>query len=108
MVTLPRPHRLYVQQSTPVGTSRHGFDLPPLTEWRLWCTCREQPLGQSRELEGKNGKSYRYSSLVFVDVDTPEIETGALIEVRESDGRIRLSGEVKRFSRDMMHARIWV
>jgi len=43
-----------------------------------------------------------------VDIDTPAIETGTRIEVRENDGFVRLTGEVKRFSKDMFHARIWV
>ena len=108
MVGLPRPHSLYVQQSTPAGKDARGFDLPPVTEWVYWCECREQPHGQSREVKGRNGESYAYSSTVFVDLETPKIETGTKIEVREQDGFVKLAGEVKRFSKDMAHARIWV
>ena len=55
-----------------------------------------------------NGESFAYSSVVFVNTDTPAIESGTHVEIREQDGNVRLSGEVKRFSRDLMHARIWV
>ena len=105
---LPRPHSLYVQQSTPVGKDADGFELPHVTEWIYWCPCREQPMGANREIKGANGESYFYSSIIFVDWHTPKIEYGTSIEVREDDGSVRLSGEVKRFSKDMMHIRIWV
>ena len=105
---LPRPHELYVQQSTPAGKDDSGFDLKPVTEWVYWCGCREQPLGYNREARGTNGESYYYSSTVFADRDIPKIECGTRIEVREADGNVKLAGEVKRFSKDMEHVRIWV
>jgi len=105
---LPRPHNLFVQQSTPVGNDADGFELPPATEWVFWCACREQPLGYSQEAKGANGESYSYSSIVFSDPGVPKIESGTRIEVREPDGSVRLAGEVKRFSEDLMHVRIWV
>ena len=108
---LPRPHRLYVQQSKFVGKDDNGFDLPCETEWVFWCGCRDQPSEQGRQnrtMKGANGESFLYSSIVFVDVDTLVIEAGTCIEVREQDDFVRLTGEVKRFSTDMLHARIWV
>ena len=105
---LPRPHRLYVQQATPVGNDADGFELPYETQWVLWCDCREQPAGQGRVITAANGESVAYSSIVFVDVDTPVLETGTRIEVREPDSVAILTGEVKRFSRNDYHARIWV
>jgi len=108
---LPRPHRLYVQQSKSVGKDDNGFDLPCETELAFWCQCREQPSEQGRQnrtVTGANGESFVYSSIVFVDVHTQFIETGTRVEVRERDDFVRLTGEVKRFSKDMFHARIWV
>jgi hypothetical protein len=97
-----------VQQSTPVGKDADGFELPPVAELVYWCPCREQPLGYNREIRGANGESYYCSSIVFVDKDIPKIEYGTRIEVREDGGFVKLAGEVKRFSKDMMHVRIWV
>ena len=105
---LPRPHKLYVQQSTPVGNDADGFGLPPVVEWVYRCQCREQPMGHSREMRGANGESYNCSSIIYADRPTLKIEPGTRIEVREADGFVKLAGEVKRFSTDMMHVRIWV
>ena len=105
---LPRPHRLYVQQATPVGSDANGFELPYVSGWVHRCDCREQPTGQGRVITVANGESVAYSSIVFVDAGTPAIETGTRIEVREPDDTVILTGEVKRFSRNDYHARIWV
>jgi hypothetical protein len=98
---------LYVQKSMPQGSHEDGCEKPPLTEWAFWGNCREQHLGQGR-VRSANGDTYLYSSVVFADRNTPTVETGTNIEVREPDGYVRLAGDVKRFSKDEMHARIWV
>jgi hypothetical protein len=91
----------------PQGSHEDGCEKPPLTEWAFWGNCREQHLGQGR-VRSANGETHLYSSVIFADRKIPSIETGILIEVREADERVRLSGEVKRFSRDAMHSRIWI
>lgn len=105
---LPRPHKLYVYEAGEATQDENGFIQEPAGEWVYWCNCRDQPHGQSREFKNENGDSYYYSSTVFVDLGTKFIQTGARIKVVGVNGHTRLSGEVKRFSTDMAHARIWV
>ena len=105
---LPRPHRLYVQQSTPVGKDANGFNLPPDVELVFWCACRGQTYGHGGERKGANGESYYYRHVVFVDLGTDFIKSGTRIEVRYNDGRVRFSGEAKEFSIESQHIRIWV
>ena len=113
---LPRPHKLYVQKTTPIGFDADGFELSHDAEWVFWCDCRKQSCKQPHERQGVNGVSYLCSSMVFVDCNTPVIEQGTKIKVVETrhatslqDGeRVILEGDVKEFELCMYYTRIWV
>jgi len=104
---LPRPHKLYVQQTTPVGFDADGLELQHDAKWVYWCDCRRQSCKPSFERQGANGVSYLCSSIVFVDSNTPVIEQGTLIRVLDGE-RVILEGKVNEFCNDMYHIRIWV
>jgi len=97
-----------VQQSTPVGKDANGFDLPHETEWVLWCDCRKQTYGHGYVRKSANGESYECSAVVFANLNTARLENGTLVEVRDDDDSVVLTGEVKEFSKDIAHVRIWL
>ena len=103
---LPRPHKLYVQKTTPVGIDADGFEISHNAEWAFWCNCRRQSCKQPHERQGANGVSYTCSAIIFVDCDTPVIEQGTRIRVQDGEWVI-LEGDVKEFGKDMYHTRIW-
>ena len=103
---LPRPHKLYVQKTEPVGMDADGFEISHDAEWVFWCDCRRQSCKQPYERQGANGVSYLCSSMVFVDCNTPVIEQGVQIRVLDGE-RVILEGNVKEFENGMYYTRIW-
>ena len=103
---LPRPHKLYVQRSTPVGKDANGFELPPVTEWVFWCPCRGR--GRNTERKTSNGEMYLSSAVVYADLEAERIVPGTRVEVRYANGIVKYAGEVKEFDIDDWHIRIWV
>jgi hypothetical protein len=63
-------------------------------------------MGQSMVYRKENGESFSYSSKIFLPEDTEAIAAGTGIQVRQ-DGAVRFEGVCRRFSRDMMHCRLW-
>jgi hypothetical protein len=104
----PRPHKLYVRQAiTSQEKDDNGFEKKTPTEWVFRCDCRQSPQS-GQVVSGANGESYAYSSIVYADKNTDYISAGTHVEVRDADEYVLIAGNVKRFVKNSMNARIWV
>jgi hypothetical protein len=91
----------------PQGNDTDGFEKRPVTEWAFWGNCNRQSAA-GQKVSVANGEAFLYSSIVFADSNIVGIVAGTCIEVRDTNGQVLLTGEVKSFDKNSKHTRIWV
>lgn len=77
-----------------------------VAEWIEWGKCRDE-VSSGGKITLQDGEQYSFSAVVYCPKHIKEINKGAIIQVW-NNGDLRLQGEVKRFSKDQLHARIWL
>lgn len=72
--------------------------------------CRDQVNGSGKLIQGSDGDTITYNSIIHLPKNTSPIEVGkqVIIYQDKTKGVIRAKGTVLRFSSDSMHCRIWV
>ena len=102
------PYELWVQVTGPSTRNGDGITLPGQSAWVKRSLCRDETNNSGELVNLEDGTSYRYNALIQLPKGCPPVPKGASIEVRESDGQVRVKGKAKRFSPDQLHARLWV
>ena len=76
----------------------------------LISACREETDGRGQEIQGADGKFYKYSSVIYLPLTCADVEFGRPVYVRDSSTAVadRVKGTVLKFNRSQMHCRIWV
>lgn len=102
------PHILYrqrVEESTVDAQGNYVNSESPT--WVMLGTCREQPNSAGKSISG-DGDSYVFRSLVYLPGVPLDVASGDRIQVRHEGGSIRTEGDVIRYERGQINARIWL
>lgn len=110
-----RPHTLTVIREG-AGSKAENGDWTPGKETRSApVPCRYEPNSvkansvKANEITLPDGKAFRYSYIVYVDVNAAlDIQYGDLIELTSQDGVAMGRYEVKGFHRGQLNMKIWV
>jgi len=106
------PHYLHIRQKNIVQNPLTGEFTQNSSSLQFVSECREQVNGAGKVINGADGDTITYSSVIHLPLDCPTIQVGADIEVYNdfttSQSQLRIKGKVLRFSRDLMHCRLWV
>ena len=76
-------------------------------EWINFSECEDQPNDKGKMVNVGDGTQYQFASLIFLPLIEPLL-TGQDLRVVDTDGLVRLDTEVKRFSSEHQHCRLWV
>jgi hypothetical protein len=105
------PHVLY-GVATPGDSTRDtdGNWNTQVATTPLLSVCREETNGRGREIQGTDGKFYKYASVVFLPISCADIAFGRTVYVKDSTTATieRIRGTVLKFDRGQMHCRLWV
>ena len=69
--------------------------------------CRAQENIKEEKVMGQDGTKLEFAYMVFMPANCPEIVEGATIEIFK-DGNSFYKGDVRRFFRGQLNARLWV
>ncbi|WP_448104736.1 hypothetical protein [Pedobacter panaciterrae] len=77
-------------------------------EWENFSICEDQPNDKGKMVTVGDGTQYQFASLIFMPSLVEELLTGQDIRVIDINGKVRLDIEVRRFSDEHQHCRLWV
>ena len=104
------PHTLY---SISVGTSLQGTngdwetDSPNGIEYTEISRCREEPNGGGATINLPDGTVHQFASMIYLPKQIITMTAGQFIQVRDRDGNVIYSGDIKRISIGQLNCRIW-
>lgn len=76
--------------------------------WTDLTECRDQPNDKGRMITLGDGINYQYGSVIYAPAGIERLLTVQDIKVIGERGEKRQQAEVKRFSADSLHTRIWI
>ncbi|MVM35265.1 hypothetical protein GO755_34910 [Spirosoma sp. HMF4905] len=77
--------------------------------WTIASPCRDEANSGGNRVQLTDSSTVVYESLIQLPKSCPDIAVNTPIRVMAMDqSTIRVKGEVKRFSRDQLHCRIWI
>jgi hypothetical protein len=77
--------------------------------WKSIGQCRLQPNGTGRVVSTADGASVVFGAVVHLPLSVLEpLAVRDVVRVKDAAGLVIAKGEVLRFSRDMMHCRVWL
>lgn len=104
-----RPHTMRVLQMSGGGYDENRDYVPATEEWSEPIPCRYEPNGQARTINLPDGTAYKYSFLVYLNVDPSlSIRYGDKISLTSQDALELGTFEVKGFHRGQLNMKIWV
>ena len=101
------PYNLYILNIQDATQNENGDFVEGSESWELACTCRDEANTKSQNVL-VDSVYYPYDSIVYTPKSCPILENETKVEIRYQNGVVRLSGQVKRFSQDQLHSRIWL
>lgn len=69
--------------------------------------CRVEPARSSQYLQGQDGKSITYNSIVYMPIPSVDLKPGTLFEVWDGE-KLIVREMVKQYSRGQLNARVWL
>lgn len=107
MVIIQYPYKLKVLiQTEAIFVQETAEWIQGFEEWQEWGKCRDE-ISNATIVSKEDGAFYQYSAIVYCPKSINKIDKGAKIQIWHGD-ELRLEGEVRRFSKDQLHTRIWV
>lgn len=112
-MSIQYPHKLLYKASSAPTKDANGNWVNPSTGGNyinataLEADCRDTPSDEGNQTTIVDGEVINYGSIVYCELDIPDLKRGDLVKVFQGIN-VRLEGQVKRFSRDSFHCRIWV
>ena len=86
----------------------NGFIIvPPEVNELVEIPCRLEVNDKGRVVKGVDGESVEFGFVVYMPLEYPDVAFGESIEVY-NHGSLIGKGEVKLFSREFFHCRLWV
>ena len=76
--------------------------------WEDFSICRDQPNDKGKMVTVGDGINYQFSSLIFMPTGVQDLLVGQDIRIQDVSREVRLETEVRRFSQDNLHCRLWV
>lgn len=102
------PYTLKVFQETETEFDENtGEWSPGRSEWVDFGKCRDEINGGGSRITTADGENYVYSAVIYCPKTTPKIGNGAKVEVWDGEEK-RMSGNVVRFGKGQLNARIWL
>ncbi len=111
MVVKQYPHFLFAMLPSEESVQDENGNWSESTETtQLMSICREETNGSGNELKAGGGLFYKYSSLIQMPKDAPEIDEGAAIFVsNDIEGQdVRITGKVLKFDKGQLQCRVWL
>jgi len=104
------PHYLYIEDSILYKNETTGEFETTENGSVLYSVCREQVNSPGKVINGADGDSIVFSSVIHLPLGTRQIKEGTEITVYSDENKVfkRIEGKVLRFSADSQHCRIWV
>jgi len=103
------PHKLelHVLQDA-ISDGKGGFTAAE-PFWKPLGECRYQPNGAGKEVRTEDGATVVFGAVVHMPLSMVEpITYKDDVRVLDKDDKVVGKGEVMRFSRDLMHCRLWL
>lgn len=104
------PHYLFAVETTESHQDEDGNWIPGQTTVRYVCKCREETNGKGSQIQLAGGNFHIFSSLIQLPKGTGKINEGLeVIITDDANGEdIRIKGKVLKFSKEQLHARLWL
>lgn len=102
------PYTLFAKVRPQAFQDKFGDWVMPEFERVEIGSCRDEVNGSGSLITDLDGQKYAYSWIIYAPLCTERLEKGTPIEVEDCNGFVRLSGDILRFSKDLLHVRIWV
>lgn len=81
--------------------------LPAVAQWVEVGKCRDEINGGGGKITKTDGEAYTYTAVIYLPKHTEKVNQGAKIQVWDGN-ELRMEAIVQRFSKEQLHARIWV
>ena len=105
------PHYLYIHVVGQATQDAEGNWTNPADDWKLHSMCREETNGKGEVINGADGRSVVYSSVIYLPKSAVEIQDGTEIVVSQfndpEDG-VRIKARVIKCDTGQLNKRLWV
>ena len=109
MAVIQYPYNLEILTKTEGGFNESNGEWTSAVEtWTFHAKCRDEANGSGGRVTNQDGQVYIYGSLIHLPKGTDGLKGGDKVRVVDSSGTVRVEGSVQRFSKDQLHARIWL
>ena len=104
------PHFLFVKQVSESTQDASGNWSNAYESWVLHSVCREQSNGKGSVINGQDGKTIVFSSLVHLPLSAEKIKENTEVLVSETDdlGTVRIKGQALKYDVGQLHHRLWL
>lgn len=105
-----RPHKLRIVTKGEGGYDDKGDWQEAITSYSDYIPCRYEPNGTAQTITLPDGKVFRYSYTVYMNVNPGlSIQYGDFVELTSQDGSVIAEElEVKGFHRGQLDMKLWV
>lgn len=104
------PHFLFTQNISSIQ-DENGNWIQSIDEPTMISICRDEPNSKGSVINGVDGKSFVYSSIIYLPLSSPDFEVGTEITICKENSiisNIRIKMPIVQFSKGQMNKRIWV
>lgn len=105
------PHFLFVKSVSESIQDENGNWSESTEQWVLRSVCREQTNGKGSLINGQDGKSIVFASIVHLPLSAERIIEGTLVKVcaaNDADAVGRIEKQILKFDVGQLHCRLWV
>lgn len=105
-----RPHKMRIITKGEGSYDADGDWIESDASYSKYIACRYEPNGSANTITLPDGKEYRYSYTIYLNVDpTLVVRYGDILELTSQDGVVIGSRfEVKGFHRGQLDMKVWV
>lgn len=104
------PHFLFTRNVSSVQDA-NGNWIQSIDEPVMISVCRDEPNNKANVINGSDGKSFIYSSIIYLPLSSPDFEVGTEITICDENSissNVRVKMPVVQFLKGQMNKRIWV
>lgn len=101
------PYSLYLKNVVASARDGKGNVLQGSVDYTFLSKCRDDR-GRGAKVVNIAGVSTEFSSYILTPAGCPNIKNGAILEIRNEDGTVRMVAQCIKFHPYQLHCRIWV